>query len=501
MGLSWDVYASEGSSGNLSAIGVRIGRNELCPCGSGHKYKRCCLERDTVHRAHRIVSSLPPWLLNSRRRLHQFQRYCWKVFGLPHLLGGYHDRRRQPDIPTGDVVGSLFHAALLRIPSINALEGDLKEPDFQRLIGREATPDVKAFSADVVANVLDKLDLGYAQQALEEPIWKAERNKVFREGSYGGLRCVAIDGWEPFASFSRHCPGCLVRKVKKKSRSGEIEEVKQYYHRYVVAMLVGPILDVVLAIEPVRNMQGRQEAGECDADKDEGELTAAMRLLDRLHETYGTFIDAFIFDGLYPNATVLDKLDELRYGAFIVLKNSNNEPLKDALLLWRGEEPCLSCDDPDSGEHVDFWDAGELETLDTYSGNIRVVRAEVTKAGVEKRTWCFGIVGAKARKVGLRSALRITRARWHIENTAFCQWVKHWNLNHVFRHTANALMAVLLIWSLAFNLLQFFVYRRLKRPRRPTDPTETIRHLVEVMLRDVATLLEPLPWRAYLDPG
>lgn len=24
----------------------KVGRNEACPCGSGKKYKRCCLERD-----------------------------------------------------------------------------------------------------------------------------------------------------------------------------------------------------------------------------------------------------------------------------------------------------------------------------------------------------------------------------------------------------------------------------------------------------------------------
>ena len=47
---------------------------------------------------------------------------------------------------------------------------------------------------------------------------------------------------------------------------------------------------------------------------------------------------------------------------------------------------------------------------------------------------------------------------------------------------------------LAFNLLQLFVYRRLKRPRRPKDPTDTIRHIVEVMLREVATLPAPIPW-------
>ena len=68
----------------------------------------------------------------------------------------------------------------------------------------------------------------------------------------------------------------------------------------------------------------------------------------------------------------------------------------------------------------------------------------------------------------------------------------------MFRHTQNALMSVLLLWTLAFNLLQLFIYRRLGRCRRPKDPTDTIRHIVEVMLREVATLPEPIPWAALL---
>jgi hypothetical protein len=108
------------------------------------------------------------------------------------------------------------------------------------------------------------------------------------------------------------------------------------------------------------------------------------------------------------------------------------------------------------------------------------------------------IIGKRARQISRQMALRIIRARWHIENTAFNQWTQYWNLSHVFRHGQNALSAVLLIWTLVFNLLQLFIYRRLGRSRRPKDPTETIRHLVEVMLREVATLPAPIPWATLL---
>jgi len=475
----------------------RQDRNEPCPCGSGSKYKRCCLERDEALRRQLRGAALPTWMDTSRSKLRQFEKYVCNVFALPDLLASLTDQRRDPKISTFDVVNSLFHTAVLRIPSINALEGDLKEGDFQKLIGRQPTQDVKAFSADVVANVLDKLQLDRVREAMEDVIGKAERNKAFRDGCYSALRCVAIDGWEPFASYDRHCPHCLVRKVKVKRADGDSEEVEQYYHRYVVALLLGPVLDVVLGIEPVRNEEARRDVDGEHAGH-EGELTAARRLIDSLHDTYGTFIDAFVCDALYANGPVMMQLDQHGYGGFLVLKKDNNEPLKEALALWQEQGPCEEYYDQDKKEHLQFWDSDDIETLDTYQGKVRVIRAVVTKPDKEPSTWCFAIVGRRARQLARRTALQIVRSRWHIEDTGFNQWIQHWNFGHVFRHTPNALMAVLLLWALAFNLLQLFVYRRLGRCRRPKDPTDTIRHIVEVMLRDVATLPEPIPWATLL---
>jgi hypothetical protein len=397
-----------------------------------------------------------------------------------------------------EVVTALFHAALLRRPSINATEGDLKQADFQKLIGRKPQAGRKAFSAEVISNVLDKLELRGLRNGIEDIIWTAERNKAFREASYGTLRCVALDGWEPFCSYDRHCSHCLTREVSVKNPStGEMEKRTQYYHRYIVAMLIGPVLDVVLDIEPVLNAEARHDLGE-DA-RHEGELTAAHRLIDRLHKTYGTLIDALVLDALYANGPVMTKLDQCGYGGFIVLKKDDNEPLKEALDLWQDERPCQKSYDDENKEHIDFWDVDEIDTLDTYEGKVRVIRAEITRQNGVRKTWCLGIVGNRARKVGRRTALKIIRSRWHIENTGFGQWVKYWNLGRVYRHTANAILAILLLWMLVFNLLQLFVYRRLKRPRKPKDPCDTIINIVAEMFRDVGAIPEPIAWEVLAD--
>jgi hypothetical protein len=421
------------------------------------------------------------------------------VYNVPSLLARFGDSRRNSKYSTFGVVNALFHSALLRRPSINAMEGDLKKADFQKVVGLEAAPGVKAFSAEVISNVLDKLKLEGPRHAIEDVLWAAERNAAFREGSYGTLRCAAVDGWEPFCSYERCCPDCLTREVSVKNpRTGEVEKRTQYYHRYVVAMLIGPLLDVVLDIEPVLNADAR-DLGE--DTRHEGELTAAHRLIDRLHATYGTFIDALVFDALYANGPVMTKLDECGYGGFIVLKKDDNEPLKEALALWDGQEPCARFHDEEKKEDVELWDVDDLETLTTYDGKVRVMRAVVTKADGKRKVWCLGIVGKGARKTRRRTALSIIRSKWHLENTGFGQWVKYWNLGRVYRHTANAILAILLLWMLVFNLLQLFVYRRLKRKRKPKDPCDTIISIITEMSHDAGSIPEPIPWEVLADAG
>src|SRR5437660_5609511 len=178
-------------------------RNQTCRCGSANKYKRCCLERDQALRRQRRCAAMPAWILKSDRKLYQFEKYVCNVFALADLLKSLTDSRRSPEISTFDVVNSLFHTAVLRIPSINALEGDLKESDFQKLIGRNPTQDVKAFSADVVANVMDKLDLGRIRRTIETVIDTAQCTKALCQASYASSRPAVLDGSQLFSPYAR----------------------------------------------------------------------------------------------------------------------------------------------------------------------------------------------------------------------------------------------------------------------------------------------------------
>lgn len=417
---------------------------------------------------------------------------------MPQALKNVCDQRREPKIPTFAVVNALLHAAVLRVPSLNVLEQLLQERTFRHLVGYASAGQrtrKPAFSADTIADVLDSLDTKALENIGTDLIKRAERNKAFRDDFFGTFRCAAIDGWEPFCTYHRHCEGCLTREV-----TVDGEKVTQYYHRFVVAFLIAPKLDMTLAIEPVLSKDLRAQQGEED-DGHEGELTAALRLIDRLRQRYGTFIDALALDGLYACGSVMTKVTELGYGAFIITKNKRNDPYRFAEEIWQAKaEPGEVSQDPVTNERVEFWELNNVDTLQTFAGSVRMLKAVVTRKNGKQSTWAMALVG-KAKKASRLSALRIMRARWHIENTAFHQWVTKWNLDHCYRHTPNAITAVMLIWSLAFNLMQLFFYRRLKKPRVGRKPNDTLQTLIRIMQTDVGSLNTPVPWDALSETG
>ena len=438
----------------------------------------------------------------SRSRGRHLLAYANKVYDIGARVAGIQDSRQDPDIPLSLIGLVLFVAGLLRVRSFNALEAELEKPWFAHAVGAKAPESKKRlFSAETASRALIRMGPKGPRQMLEGIIHQAERNKVFREGWVGALRYVAIDGWEPIRSFSRHCQHCLEREVTV-GEGDKKRKVTQYYHRVVVALLLGPHEEVVLGLEPLRTLRERRASGEAGVSTDEGEETAAIRLVRRLRETYGRWLDVIVADGLYANGPFLTELDKLGFGAVIVAKKEGDEPLKEALNLWVGTPPAEVVEDREANERIEFWDCKDLETLDTFKGKIRVTRAIIRplkgEPDVEPREWCFISIGLPARRLTPRQLLKVIRSRWHIENTGFNQWTQHWPFEHVFVTDWRGMEALLTFLFATFNVLQLFVYRQVKDYARlkGTDPTKTIIRLVREIRDDlVANATTPLVWQ------
>ena len=406
--------------------------------------------------------------------------------------------------------------------SFNALEPKLGESTFKNMVGADAdvsvdrpSPDTPASrvdrairklcktgrgkklgganrltSVDTLGRSLKVMQLETARNVSQSFLRKAERNKIFREGGIAALRYFAVDGWEPFCSHDRHCEHCLTRFVEVEQHDGEKVKVPQYYHRYVVAMLIDERLDLVLDIEPL--MPSELRVGATKKELDEGELTAAKRLLRRVKERF-PWLDVVLADGLYPNGPFLTLVKELHLSGIFVIRKKKDEPLKEALQLWAGKPPVAVVEDTKKHESIELWDCPELRTLSTYDGPIRLVRGVVTslnKPDEKPKTWCVAVVGKAAKVLTARQVVTVIRGRWHIENTGFHQWTKHWKFAHVFVHEGNAILALFWFFFAAYNLLTLFLYRQVRSYGRDRgkDPTRTILRFVDEMADDLARL-------------
>jgi hypothetical protein len=230
--------------------------------------------------------------------------------------------------------------------------------------------------------------------------------------------------------------------------------------------------------------------------EDEGELTAATRLVRRVKKTFG-WIDVIVADSLYANGPFLTTLRDLRLGAVIVARKATDEPLREALRLWEGQPPSVALDK--DSERVELWDCTDIETLSTFNGPIRAVRARVTKQNDREKTpstWCLLTIGAPARRLNPETLVRIVRARWHIENTGFHQWTTRWRFSHVFVHDAKGIQALYWLFFAAFNLLTLFLYCQLRcyGRDRGKNVTRTISRLVDEMLDDLARFDRIIPY-------
>lgn len=428
-------------------------------------------------------------------RLRAFVAYGRKVFDLRKGFESVHDHRRDPKVTPAFVAAAVFFCGLLRTRSFNALEPKLREKPFRRLIGAQPNGMVIG-SADTLSRTLRKIDLSTVRKLSVDIVEKAERNKVFREGWHGALHTVAIDGWEPICSYNRHCEQCLVRHVRVEQSDGTVVEKEQYYHRYVVAMLVDERFDMALDIEALLPHDLRPQ-GAAKNDEDEGELTAAIRLLRRVKQTY-SWLQVVVADGLYPNGPFLTVVKQLRMGAVIIARKNGDEPLKEAHAIWGKQPPHEVFDDKQSGERLELWDCRDITTLSTYDGPIRVVRAVVTdqaQPDSPPHTWCMVTTGVAATRLSSRQVLAIGRGRWHIENTGFHQWVTRWYFDHVFVHDAVGILAIFWLFFAGFNLLTLFLYRQLRSYGRDRgrDVTRTISRLIDEMNDDLARL-DLSPW-------
>ena len=62
----------------------------------------------------------------------------------------------------------------------------------------------------------------------------------------------------------------------------------------------------------------------------------------------------------------------------------------------------------------------------------------------------------------LKNTVKVCHSRWQIENKCFNETVNTWKADHIYRHSANAIIAFLLLLFTCVNIFNIFLTRNIK---------------------------------------
>jgi hypothetical protein len=352
-------------------------------------------------------------------------------------LEAIQDERKQGRIPTPVIVRSILAMCLCRLGSLNALGQTAGGGLWRRWLG-QALP-----SPDTLGRVAGLVDLD-GLRALGHHLYdRLKRGKALVPPEHGLISAI-VDGHELHATYKRHCPGCLERKIQ--TASGERI---QYYHRVVAVSLATRDLHVLLDAEPIR--------------PGEDEVAAALRLLDRVIQQYPR-----AFDLIQGDADPRFFNWAIQHGkyALAVLKDDRRDLLQDARRLFEDLAPSVL----DGQVRRECWDLEGFTTWPQVKAPVRVVRSRETRTirrqlngqvqtPVSEWYWVMTLPKGHA---STGAVVQIGHNRWGIENQGFNELVNQYHADHVYRHEPTALLVFWLLTQLSLNVFVAFFRRNLK---------------------------------------
>lgn len=428
--------------------------------------------------------------------LSSFDAYVDKVFHLREALCSLRDARQDPDIPPAAVFRALFYGFVFRLRSFKELEADLAQPQLRRRIGAP-----RSFRDDTLRYSLSSFALEPLEQMLVAANRQLKRNKAFEPGRVQGQIVAALDGMEILSSYSRCCDDCSQRRITSTGPEGQPVERLQYYHRAVGCQIISGPVKSFLGVEWVA--------------PGEGEDKAALRLLARLPQLYGSrFFDILLLDSLYAQAPVLKLTQDVGWGLVITLKQENREIYQDAQGLFSNREADqrFTVENPGQKRKVELWSEANLPFTQEFPKPVRVVH---TKEALTENHYRRGQLQPETtfhewvwidtldpQVFSPRLVWQLGHSRWKQENNGWRDLTKNWALKPGFLHACKhrrkqatpddpahlvpnrGLAAVTLILLLVFNLCSAFCLLHSKLVR-----------LYQISFREVARELYRSLWQ------
>lgn len=394
--------------------------------------------------------------------------YVHKTFGVPALLAGLNDGRRDPKVPLAALALTWLVAFMRRLASTEQAGDLLNDPRWRKLIG---LTDREGGSPDTLARVLDQLAPGELNDLLLRVFFQARRAGILKDDGPFGKRCAIIDMNELFTSERVHCDNCQVRVKQKAGPDGTVSEVKEYFHQAVALVWAGAEVAWPIAWELL-------EPGE-------GEWTAAQRLLKRVLPKLGQSLDLVIGDSLYCCRDFFTIVRGAGLDA-MAIASGQTEMDKEMKLLTETEPPKRML-----GQDVDMWEMESEAWEKDVGAKLRILhyrRAYPAEDWKHERRELRLVTTCPVAVLPVGQGWSVGRCRWRIENGTFNLQTRFHGLTHNYHHSPVAILALLVLRSIAQCLV--WSYHRFATARSKSVPKTFLAWFQNVLVEDWVRFLD-----------
>lgn len=372
------------------------------------------------------------------------------VYNIENGLNKLTDGRINPTYDTAQVITLVLLVFLLRIKSFNELNLMIKNNEFSKLFPRgKRLPMI-----DTIRDTLKVIDIKGLKQINEYIIKKAVENKVFENGTIDGYTVAAIDGIKFFGSNKKSCMECLRNKA-------------HCFHSGAVMSIVGDGPKLVIDFE-------NYSPGQDSVSKGEGEQSVAKRLLTDIISVHKRLIEVVVYDALACNSVWINHCIEHGVDAIVRTKNNNNNSIREVKKRVNKSDIVETWTEERGFEKIEVYES--VFTMDKVLEPLRFVKYAM-KYPNKKRSQIM--IVTTCMNMELKTLFKIIRARWDIENSIFNNLKKECGLKHCFVHGGKAVEAVLYLTFIATNIMQLFLFRRLKK--HFSTQREIVRLLLKVL--------------------
>jgi len=320
---------------------------------------------------------------------------------------------------------------------------------------------------DTLAHLWKKLPpecLEKLRTAMIRTLLRSRRLEAFRYRKQYYI--LALDGTELYRWNERHCDKCL------QAAQGKNKEI-QYFHRVLELKLVSSDgLALSILTEFVEN-NGKND------NKQDCELKAAYRLLNRLKKMCPQLSILLLADGIYPKGPIFRLCQDAGWKYLFVLQNDVLKSVwEDFEGLMNMPLNALGVKDPDPildvGKYRYRWQNNLSYQGEQFDGYLNVM--DVLKHN-EKEDWerfRGYVTNLQLSRQRVQDVEKLAQQRWKIENQGFDVQKRHgYALEHVWCRDPNAMKVVYLLIQIAHLLNQIIMKADLLGAARELGSTKT----------------------------